>query len=806
MFRNYLKIALRTLLRDKAFTFINVFGLAIGIATCFLILLFVFNEYSYDRFNKNADRIVRVTFRGTVQGEKMREPSVMPPTAQVLKKDYPEIVEATRIRKYGQQKLKDGDKTYQEESFAFVDSNFFRVFTLPLISGEPNLVLQQPNTIVISRKMAEKYFAHTDPIGKLLTFKDKPSPYKITGVMENIPANSHFHFDLLASMSGLAEAREDTWMETNFYTYLLLPEGYDYRNLQKKLPQVVQRYLGPQFEHSMGISLAEYFKKGNDIGLFLQPLLDIHLHSDFSYDFEPDGDIQQIYILSAIAIFVLMIACINFMNLSTAGAGKRSREVGIRKVLGSLRSQLIWQFLAESFLLTLVAMVLAIVLVKFSIPFFNELSGKQIGFQLFSVRFLLTGILLFSVSVGVLAGIYPAFFLSSFKPVTVLKGVQSSGSKNSFFRSGLVVFQFFISVGLIIGTLVVYYQLQFIQQKKLGYDKDQLIVMPESWHLGNNAQTFRNEISRDPRVSYITNSYYLPAGPSGSNNFFVYADNRPTDMVKTLAYYIDEQYIPAMGMELATGRNFSRDFGTDSSAIIVNETAARQFGWDNNAVGHTLVRAENNGIGKPFHVIGVVKDFNFKSLHERISPLVMVLNHEGGYFIVKTKNKDVAGLLSVMKKNWTALGADMPFDYSFMDDMYRNVYKSEQNTGITLAFFAGLTIFIACLGLFGLTIFTAEQRRREIGIRKVLGSTVQGIVALLSKEFLRLVLIANLIAWPLAWFFMNKWLQEFAYRVELHWWYFAIAGIIAFLIALSTVVYHALKAAIANPVTSLRSE
>ncbi len=806
MFKNYLKIALRTLARNKIFSLINISGLAIGIGTCLLILLFVINELSYDRFNKKADQIVRVVFRGTVQGEKMREASVMPPTAKTIKNDYPEVLEATRIRSYGMQKLMTGDKTSTEESFAFVDSNFFRIFTMPLISGDAHTALQNANSIVISRKMAAKYFANNDPLGKLLKFKDQETAYKITGVMENIPPNAHFHFDLLASMSGLKESREDSWMTSNFYTYLLLPEGYNYMNLQKKLPQVVDKYMGPQFLKAMGMSLTDYRKKGNDIGLFLQPITQIHLHSDLLYDFEPTGDIQQVYIFSAIALFMLLIACINFMNLSTAGAGQRSREVGIRKVLGSLRAQLVWQFMAESFLLTLIAVILALVLVKFSLPFFNQLSGKDLSLHILSTSFLLSSVALLTLLVAVLAGIYPAFFLSAFKPVNVLKGTLSTGNKKSLLRSGLVVFQFFISIGLMIGTMVVYKQLQFIQGKKLGYSKDQMIILPESWHLGNNVETFRNEISRDPRVSSVSISMFLPAGSSNSNNCFLFPDSHPTDMIKTLAYYVDEQYIPSFNMQLSAGRNFSTTFGTDTAAIIINETAARAFGWNEQALGHTLIHNDNSGVSKTYHVIGIVQDFNFKSLHERISPLVMLLNHDGRYFIVKSKTKDIAGLLAVMKKNWTTLTTEMPFDYALMDDMYRKVYQSEEKTGLTLAVFAGLTIFVACMGLFGLAIFTAEQRTREIGIRKVLGATVQGIVGLISKDFLKLVLIANLIAWPLAYYLMHHWLQDFAYRIEFKWWFFAAAGLLALLIALATVGFHALKAALANPIKSLRSE
>jgi len=806
MFKNYFKIALRNLLRNKTFSAINIFGLAIGIATCMIIMLFIQNELGYDGYNKKADRMVRVVFRGSIQGEKMKEAMVMPPTAQTLKSDYPEVLEATRLRKYGYPRVTYGDKTFKENAFAYADSNFFQVFTLPLISGDIKTALLEPNTIVISETVAQKYFGNEDPMGKLLNFKDWNKSFKITGVMRKMPVNSHFHFDIFASMVSLPESKEPSWMTSEYYTYLVLPEGYDYKKLEAKLPQVVEKYMGPQLQNAFGMSLSEFQKKGNSLGLFLQPLKDIHLRSDLNLELEPGSDIRYVYIFGAIALFMLLIACINFMNLSTAGASKRAREVGIRKVLGSLKLELVRQFLVESILLTAFALLLAIALVYWILPFFNQLSGKNLSLDLFNHPWLLPLLLLFGLLTGVLAGSYPAFFLSSFNPIAVLKGRFTSSKKSIGLRSGLVVFQFFISITLIVGTTVVYKQLAYIQNKKLGYDKDQVMIVEESYWLGKNQEAFRQKLLQDPRVVSVSGSGYLPAGPSNNNNFMVYPDNNSSQLVKTLRYDVDYNYLPTLGIQIADGRNFSKEFGTDSSAIIINEATARAFGWEKNALGHLLTRQENDGSKLTFHIIGIVKDFHFKSLHERISPLVMVMTNNSDNIIVKTKTKDIAGLLTAMKKNWTDLKAEAPFRYTFLDERFNNTYQSEQKIGIILGVFAGLTIFVACLGLFGLVTFTAEQRTKEIGIRKVLGATVSSIVSLLSKDFLKLVFIAFIIASPIAWFIMNKWLQDFAYRIDISWWIFLIAASLAILITIITISFKAIKAAIDNPVNSLRSE
>jgi putative ABC transport system permease protein len=807
MLTNYIKIAWRNLIRNKVFSAINIVGLALGLATCLTISLFVLDELSYDRYNEKADQIVRVFFQGTMQGGTIKEAHVMPPTAQTLKANYPEVLEATRLRVAGSPFITYGDKTFRNQSVVYADSNFFQVFTLPLLQGNPKTVLLQPNTAVITQAMARKYFGNEDPIGKVLTIKSTNAVCKITGVIDKVPTNSHFHFDLFLSMTSLPEAQSTSWLTSEFFTYLTLPKGYDYKRLEAKLPLTVEKYMGPQLQQSFGMSYNQFRQKGNNVSLHLQPLTDIHLHSTFGYDLTPPGDSQYVYIFGAIALFMLLIACINYMNLSTAGASKRAKEVGIRKVMGSVWQSLTNQFLIESLLLTMIALALAIGIVYLALPLFNNLSGKELILNFGNDLWLLPGLLLLGILVGILAGSYPAFFLSSFKPIAVLKGTRFTGNRKSIgLRSGLVVVQFFISITLMIGTTVVYRQLNYIQNKKLGYEKEQVLVLPETWLLDKKEEVFRDQLMQDPRVVNVSTSGYLPAGPSNNNNFFVYPENSATQLVKTLRYDVDYNYIPTLGMQIVAGRNFSKLFGTDSTGVILNETAARTLGWGKDALGHTIRRTDREGSKATYRVIGVVKDFHFRSLHEPISPLVMVLGRNAGTVIVKVKTKDMTGLLASLENEWKKLTPDAPFTYSFLDKRFNDTYLAEQKTGRILGIFAGLTIFVACLGLFGLATFMAEQRTKEIGVRKVLGASVTSIVGLLSKEFLKLVAIAIVLATPVAWWAMDKWLQDFAYKIDISWWMFAAAGLLTVVIALLTVSFQSVKAALMNPVKSLRSE
>ncbi|HTE28528.1 ABC transporter permease [Flavitalea sp.] len=805
MIESYFKIAIRSLWRNKAFSAINIFGLATGLATCIVIMLFVKHELSYDTYSKKADRTVRVIFRGKVQGQQMREANVFPPVAKTMLKDYPEVEEATRLSVGGAPTVVIGNKTFNERNIAMTDPNFFTLFTIPLLLGDAKTALSEPNSLVITREMSNKYFGTENPIGKILTFKNFGKDYKVTGLIDKIPDASHFHFDMFASLTEVPDASSNSWMTSNYYTYLVLKPGYDYHRLQEKLPLAVDKYMGPQLTQALGVSLKEFRAAGNDIGIFLQPLREIHLHSDTTNDLEPAGNISYVYIFSAIALFMLVIACINFMNLSTASAGKRAREVGIRKVMGSLKSQLIWQFLIESLVITTIAVMISLVFVEFALPVFNKLSGKELQLSLAMSSWFLPALCVTGMITAFVAGTYPAFVLSSFNPVKVLKGKFQASKGNVSLRSGLVVFQFAISIVLMVSTAVVYSQLAYIQNKKLGYNKEQVVLIPGAQDLGEKQDYLKDILRSDPRVASFTSSGYLPAGPSYGNNFFVFEKNS-ADQIKTLRYDVDENYISTLGMEIKEGRNFAGDFGTDSSAIIVNESAAKALGWNENAIGKTLTHPDNSGSVRNYHVVGVVKDFHFKSLHEKISPLVMTYSKNSGQLIVRVKTEDIAGVIKQIESGWKSLKMDRPFDYSFLDEQFYNTYKAEQNTGQILGIFAGLTIFVACLGLFGLATFTIRQRNKEIGIRKVLGASVSGIVVLLSKDFLKLIVIAFLIAAPVGWLLMNRWLQNFEYRIGVAWWIFGIAGLSAIIITLVTVGFRGLKAALMNPSVVLRNE
>ncbi|GAB3175344.1 ABC transporter permease [Telluribacter humicola] len=814
MIKNYIKIAWRNLIRNRAFTAINIVGLALGLATCLLIGLFVINELSYDRYNEKADRIVRVVFKGTMNDEQMREANVMPPVAQTLKADYPEVLEATRLRSGGTPRITYGDKTFKEDAFAYVDSNFFQVFTLPLIKGDARTALVQPNTVVITSKVARKYFGDTDPMGKVLTFKESQATYTVTGVINKVPANSHFHKDIFASMASLPESREPNWLVSSYFTYLVLPEGYDYRLLEAKLPKVVETHLGAALEKMTGMSMADFQKQGNNLGLYLQPLTDIHLYSDLvpQSEMEPGGDIRYVYLFGAVALFMLLLACINFMNLSTAGASKRAKEVGIRKVMGSEKSRLVGQFLVESILLTGLSLVLGLGVATLVLPFFNDLSGKELNLDLLQTPSTLVGLILFGLLVGILAGSYPAFFLSSYKPISILKGgttgrVASRGSIG--LRSSLVVFQFCISIILIIGTTVVFRQLRYIQDTKLGYDKEQVVVLEGTWALGQNEEVLRQQLVRDSRVINASRSGFLPAGSDRSGILTVFPQGNEGKLTRLAYFGVDYQYVPTLGMKVVSGRNFSPSFPTDSAGVIINEAAAKHFGWQDNAIGQILTHPGMPGSpdrGKTYHVVGVVKDFHYRSLHEKIAPMVMALGDNSGSIIIKTKVQDMAGLVANLKEQWEAFRTEEPFQYSFLDETYWAAYEAEIRTGRILAIFAGLTIFVACLGLFGLVKFATEQRVKEIGVRKVLGASVASIVTLLSIDFLKLVLIALVIATPVAWYAMDLWLQDFAYKTSLSWWMVVVAVVVTVAIALLTISFQSIRAALVNPVKSLKSE
>ena len=803
MYKSYFKIGWRNVWKNKSLFAINTTGLALGIATCLIISMFVVDELSYDRYNEKADRMVRVVLKGKVNGEVIKEAVTPAPVGPTLKEEFPEVEQATRLRRMGSPKISFESATFRNSRLAFVDPNFFEVFTIPLLRGDPKTALKEPNTIVITQGEARKYFGEADPINKLLEFKDRGETYKVTGIIDKVPSNSHFHFDLFASMAGLEDAKKEDWMSSNYFNYGVLRKGTDLREFESKLPGIIAKYMGPQVEQ-IGMSYEKFKENGNEIGLFVQPLTDIHLHSDFASqtELEPGGDIKSVYIFGAVAIFMLLIACINFMNLSTAAATKRSKEVGVKKVLGSQARQLVHQFLTESLISTSVALLLAIFLVVIALPFFNQISGKMLQADFLLKPEVLVALGLLGIFITILAGSYPAFFLSSFKPIAALKSKVTNGGRSKGIRSGLVVFQFVISAALIIAIIIVSQQMAYIQNTEVGYDRDQILVLRESYLLGKNESVFRDQVLNEPGVERITMSGFVPAGPTDNNMTGVYPGGQQEDIRRTLVYNIDDQYIPVMGMELVAGRNFSPVAASDSLNVIINETAAKTFGLGDNPVGQMLTA---NGGKRKLTVIGVVKDFHFRSLHEAIAPLMMLNNPYGG-LIMRTNTRDVAALIASISKKWQAFDTGEPFSYAFLDDLYNETYVVEQKMGDILKIFGLLTIFVACLGLFGLVTFTAEQRVKEIGIRKVLGADISQIVSLLSKDLIVLVAVSFIIAFPLGYYMMNKWLQDFEYKIEIHWWVFALAGLITILIAFFTMSFKTIKSALANPVDSLRSE
>jgi putative ABC transport system permease protein len=805
MIKSYFKIGWRNLLKNKSLFAINVSGLSIGIATCLVIMLFVVDELSFDRYNKKADQIVRIVLKAKVNGEVIREASTPAPVAPTLAKEFPEVLSGTRLRRMESPKITYQNTTHRGSQLAFVDPNFFEVFTLPFLQGDPKTALAEPHTIVISKQKAFDFFGNEDPLNKILEFKHTGEQFMVTGIIEEVPANSHFHFDLFASMEGLADAKLDNWMSSNYFNYVLLQKGTDAKAFEKKLPAIITKYMGPQVSQ-MGMSYEKFKENGNQVGIFVQPLTGIHLHSEFTSELEPGGDIKTVYIFGAVALFMLLIACINFMNLSTAGATKRNKEIGVKKVLGSQRGQLIQQFLTESFISTSVSMIFAITIVLLALPLFNQLSGKVLEASfLLNPKVLLT-LFLLAILIALVAGSYPAFFLSSVGPIVALKSSAMSGGRTKGIRSALVVFQFVVSAGLILCIIIVNQQMSFIQNKSIGYDRDQLLVLRESYLLGKNLNAFKNQLLSDPRIENVTQAAFVPAGPTDSNMTGVYAGQNAEAVRRTLIYNIDDRYIATMGMKLIAGRNFSETTASDSLNVIINETAVKILGLRDSPLGQTLtIGIDDNGVKRELTVIGIVKDFHFKSLHEVIAPLIMLNNPYGG-LIIRTKTKEIAGLLTSMEEKWKTFHVEEPFSYALLDELYNETYLAEQNMGSILKVFGALTIFVACLGLFGLVTFTAEQRIKEIGIRKVLGANVGQIVALLSKDLIILVIISFLIAFPLGFYLMNRWLQDFAYKIEVQWWVYLLAGLTTLLIAFLTMSFKTIRCALANPMNSLRSE
>lgn len=808
MFKNYLKTALRNLWKSRGFSAINIIGLAIGLATCLLILIFVMDELSYDRYNKKADRIYRLDGEILFGGNHFILAVAPAPAGPAMLRDYPEVEKEARFRGHGGFLVKKGSQNIREDRVVYADSTIFDIFTLPMIDGDPHTALQDPHTIVITESTARKYFNETHVVGRTLVIDDKTN-YKITGVIQDIPSQSHFNYDFFVSLSENEDAkRTDQWLSNNYNTYVLLREGTDPKKLEAKFPGMVRKYCGPEIEAAVNKSLDDIVKGGGFIGYSLMPLTSIHLRSNKTAEMGPNGNIQYVYIFSAIAVFILLIACVNFMNLSTARSSNRAKEVGIRKVMGSLRGHLIWQFLSESILISLISMLLALGLAWLMLPVFNGLADKHMSIGLFSRVWLVPALLALVLTVGLLAGSYPAFFLSAFQPIKVLKGNVAAGFKAGWLRNTLVVLQFSISIFLIVGTVVIYRQLGYIRNREIGFDREQVLVVHNGYSLGDGIKAFQKDLAQLPDVKGITVTGFLPTGGYRNDDvFFLRPDLDTKKAISMQRWSVDENYVPVMGMKMTMGRNFSRDFQTDSSAVMINESAARMMSVAN-PIGQYLYEIDDIKTKKikTYHIVGVIKDFNFNSMREVVTPMVLLLENEHGSIAFRIHTANIPRLVSQVENEWKKLAPAKPFSYSFMDEDFNAIYKTEQRMGGISLSFSLLAIFIACLGLFGLAAYAAEQRTREIGIRKVLGASVSGLISLLSKDFLMLVLVSMLLAFPFAWWAMHRWLQDFAYRISIGWQVFVLAGLLSVGIALLTVSFQAVKAALMNPVKSLRTE
>ncbi len=811
MVKNYLKIAWRSLRKQPFFTFLNIFGLAIGMAGGLLISLYIYDELSYDKMFADADRIYRINSDIKFGGDARKYAVAPAPMAAALKNDFSEIELVTRFRTLGSALVRKSDSqtNVKEERTTFVDPSFFEMFGIKLLVGDPQTALKDPNTLVMTKTAAEKHFGIANAVGQSLLLNNEET-YTVTGVIDDLPKNSFLReYTIFESMEGLEDAKGVEWGGSNYQTFIKLIPTANIADIQAPLRGFLTKYVIPGVQKFLpGITEAQFKAAGNHLIYSTIPLTDIHLNSDLVAEISANNDIQSIYILSFIAIFLIVLASVNFMNLSTAHSLKRAKEVGVRKTLGSNKIDLIRQFLVESGLISFLSMVLALVLALIALPFFNKLADKDISMPFTNPLFWL--VLLGSIVVlGVFSGSYPAFFMSRFMPVKVLKGGGQNSIGGGKIRNSLVIFQFAISVFLIVSTLVVYQQLKYIQGKDLGFSKDQVLIINDVYGAGTKVASFKEQVKQLGFVKNATLSGFFPTPSSRSDDVFN-PDGATADQenaVSMQTWDVDYDYAPTMGFKFVAGRNFDKNFGNDSTAIIVNETAVKVMKLTpEEALGKRYTNDLRSENPEYFTIIGVVKDFHFSSLKEEIDALSLHLGNDASALAVKIAPGDFKNAIARIEGIWNTVAPGQPFDYYFMEDSFNTTYQSERRLGDIFIIFTVLSLVIASMGLFGLAAFNAEKRVKEIGVRKVLGATVGQISTTLTLDFLKLVGIAILISLPIGWFVMNKWLEDFSYRIDIGWGVFVIAAFLAILIAVLTVSYQSIKAAIVNPVKSLRTE
>ena len=794
MIKNYIKIALRNILRHKGYSFINIFGLAMGMAVCILFLLWVQFELSYDRFHKHGDDLYRI-IKVWSKGEVSHQATTPAPLATALKDEFPEIINAARLLPTGNWQLNYGGKSFYENGGVFADPAIFHMFTFPLVKGETKTALANPYSIVLTGSLAAKYFGDEEPMGKIIRMENRVD-FTVTGIMKEIPKNSHLQFEFVVPFTligkkgltaQLAQESMIDWHNTIYFSYVLLKSGTSYQSVSRK----ISNYLAKPIP-------------GSTSSLYLQPLKEIHLHSSHLRPYIPGaGDISYIYLFTAVAFLVLLIACINFMNLTTARVGTRTKEIGMRKVVGAQRAHIINQFFGESLLLSFIALIFALLLTELFLPVFNNLSGKQLTLNLAGNPLILGGILLVTLFTGIVSGSYPALFLSSFQPGSVLKGKLRLGTRGFLSRKILVVFQFTLTVIFLVSTIVIYKQIHYLQNRNLGFDKTHLVYMPIPEEIRPNYTSFKNELLQDSFLERVTASVSLPSFGRDINTQLVDWDGKdPGKEILMRGVGVDYGFIETFKMEMAQGRSFSKAFSLDKDNYILNETAVKTMGIES-PVGKQLTLMGNTGT-----IIGVVKDYHFRSLHTKIAPLLLRVYESRwlSYLFVRIKPGEISRTLKQLESKWKQLAPGYPFNYGFVDDLLDSMYQSEQRVKLAFNYLTLIAIIIAALGLFGLASYLAEQRTKEIGIRKVFGASVINIGIRFSSEFLKWIILANLIAWPISYFFLNQLMQNYAYRVSIGAWPFLLAGLLGVVIALFTVSYQSIKAATANPVDSLRYE
>jgi len=805
---NIIKHSIRAINRQKAYVLINVIGLSIGIACSLLISLFVLNELSYDQFNTKKDRIYRVVLHGKLGGQEAHVSSTASVIAPTMMQEFPEMEDFCRMNFWGETVIKYEEQTFTQSAFTQADSAFFKIFSIPLIKGNAETVLNAPHKVVISETTAKKMFGNEDPIDKMIKVGTDSSLYKITGVMQDVPELSHFHVNMLGSFVTNPRANEGNWLSNSFSTYVLLKEGASPESVNEKFHPMLVKYVGPVIQQYFGISFDEFLEKGNQYSLVLQKLTDIHLDPSIEHEVKPASDPKFLYIFGSIALLIIVIAAINFMNLSTAQASKRAKEVGIKKVSGSSRGMLIRQFLTESLFLSFISLILAILIIEITLPYFNNMLNSNLELNYTGNWYTIPGLVIISLFVGFLAGSYPAFFLSSFKPVAVLKGSIKDSMKNGKLRSVLVVLQFSISIMLIVGTLIIFKQINYMINKDMGFNKEHLMVIRRASVLGSDVKTFKEEIVKLPGVIIASSSTAAPAHNNNGNGYTMEGRDQESFLIET--NWVDYDYFDTYRITLASGRLFDREFSTDEEACIVNNSAVQNFGLEMPFETRFNVPDDDPEAEKRYMpIIGVVNDFHFRSLHNRIEPYMFRFKNEHilwGYFSIRIAEDAPDNTLNEIENIWKDFTANEPMQYFFLDEDLKTLYTEEQQNAKLSIVFTILAIIIASLGLFGLTSFTVEQRTKEIGIRKAMGASIRNIFYIISKEIIILVSVSTLIAWPAVYFIARNWLQNYHYKITLNVFDFLIGFLIALVIAVLTISYRTLKSARLNPSESLRYE